>query len=70
MYVIHKVNVVYGSYYEEGVMVRCDEDDEMETVKAKVKRQLNLNFLPMATFQVKITDTLRDCTDFVKEDCW
>ncbi len=55
--VIHTVNVVYGSYSENGVRVVCDEDDDISVVKARVKKKLQLNFLPMATFSVKIIDT-------------
>jgi hypothetical protein len=55
--VIHTVNVVYGSYSEGGVQVRCDENDDLDTIKEKVKRDLDLNFLPMATFSVKVIST-------------
>ncbi len=56
--VIHTVNVVYGSYAQDGIKVRCNDDDDLETVKAKVKKQLDLNFLAMATYSVKITNTI------------
>lgn len=56
MTVIHTCDVVYGSYYAT-IKVRCDENDDLENVKAKVRKQAGLNFLSMATFQVKITDT-------------
>lgn len=56
MQVIHTVKVVYGSY-SGTIKVRCNEDDDMETIKAKVRKQADLNFLSMATYQVKIIDT-------------
>jgi hypothetical protein len=56
-YVTHTVNVQYGSYYEEGIKVLCNENDDMETIKGKIRRELSLNFLSMATYSVKITDT-------------
>lgn len=55
-YVIHTCKVVYGSY-SGTVQVKCHEDDELDVVKAKIRRQESLNFLPMATYQVKIIDT-------------
>ncbi len=57
--VIHTVNVVYGSYSQDGVKICCDEDDDIEIVKAKVRRQFDLTFLSMATYSVKIIDTER-----------
>jgi hypothetical protein len=56
MSVIHTCKVVYGSY-SGTVKVRCDSDDDLETVKAKIRRQERLDFLSMATYQVKIIDT-------------
>lgn len=56
--VIHTCDVVYGSY-DGQIDVVCDEDDEMETVKAKIKRKADLNFLSMATYSVKIVSTRR-----------
>lgn len=54
--VIHTVKVVYGSY--SGIVeVVCDENDELDVVKAKVKKQERLEFLPMAHFTIKILDT-------------
>lgn len=55
--VVHTCNVTYGSYYEEGVEVVCDENDDLDTVKAKIRRKLDLNFLSMATYNVRITNT-------------
>ncbi len=55
--VIHTCNVVYGSYSQDDVKVYCDEDDDMSVIKAKVRRQLDLNFLPMAHYSVKIIST-------------
>lgn len=55
----HTCNVTYGSYYQEGVKVVCDANDDLDIVKAKIKKLLNLNFLAMATYQVKITNTER-----------
>lgn len=54
--VIHTVSVVYGSY-SGTVKVRCDEDDDNETIKARIRKQEGLNFLSMATYQIKIIDT-------------
>ncbi|HEY0056299.1 MAG TPA: hypothetical protein VGB63_13160 [Pedobacter sp.] len=56
--VIHTVDVVYGSY-SGTIEVRCDENDDLDVVKAKVRRQERLDFLSMATYQVKIIDTKR-----------
>lgn len=55
--VIHTVNVVYGSYSQDGVQITCDENDDIDYVKSKVKKRLDLNFLPMATFSVRIINT-------------
>lgn len=55
--VIHTVNVIYGSYYQEGIKIVCDENDDNDDIKAKVRRKLNLNFLSMATYQVKVVDS-------------
>jgi len=54
--VIHTVKVVYGSY-SGTVKVRCDDNDEIETIKAKIRRQERLDFLSMATYQIRIVDT-------------
>jgi hypothetical protein len=54
--VIHTVSVVYGSY-SGTTKIRCDENDDMETIKAKVRRQEGLDFLSMATYSVKILNT-------------
>lgn len=54
--VIHTCKVVYGSY-SGTVKIWCDEDDDLETIKAKITRQERLNFLSMATYQVKILST-------------
>ena len=54
--VMHTCEVVYGSY-DGTVEVICDADDDKETVKAKIKKQEGLNFLAMATYQVKIIKT-------------
>lgn len=54
--VIRTVDVVYGSY-SGTVKVLGDSDDDLEIVKAQVKRQENLNFLAMATYSCKIIDT-------------
>lgn len=54
--VIHTCDVIYGSY-DGQIDVVCDEDDDMETIKGKVRRQANLNFLSMATYSVKIINT-------------
>lgn len=56
MTAIHECAVVYGSY-SGTVKVRCDVGDDMETIRAKVRRQESLNFLSMATFSVKILNT-------------
>lgn len=52
----HTCKVVYGSY-SGTVRVICDENDDNEVIKAKVRRQEKLDFLSMATFTVKVTDT-------------
>lgn len=62
--VTHTVNVIYGSYYQEGIKITCNEDDNIDTVRAKVKKMLSLNFLPMATYSVKITSTNQVKTDY------
>lgn len=54
--VIHTVDYVYGSY-SGTTKVRCGLDDDMEVVKAKVRRQESLNFLSMASYSVKVTNT-------------
>jgi hypothetical protein len=54
--VIHTCEVVYGSY-SGTVKVRCDQDDDLEIVKARIRKQERLDFLSMATYQVKITNT-------------
>jgi hypothetical protein len=55
----HTCNVTYGSYYEEGVKIVCDKDDDLDTVKSKIRKKLSLNFLSMATYSVKIINTNR-----------
>jgi hypothetical protein len=57
--VIHTCKVVYGSY-SGTVNIRCHEDDDIETIKAKIRKQEGLNFLAMATYQVKIIDSKFD----------
>jgi hypothetical protein len=56
MKVQHTCKVVYGSY-SGTVKIICDENDDHETVKAKIRRQEKLDFLSMATYQVKVIDT-------------
>jgi hypothetical protein len=56
MQVIHTVYVVYGSY-SGTTKIRCDENDDMDTIKARIRKQESLDFLSMATFTVKIIDT-------------
>lgn len=56
--VIHTVTVQYGSYYQEGIKITCNYNDDMETIKGKIRRELSLNFLSMATYSVKITNTV------------
>ena len=52
MQVIHTCKVVYGSY--SGIVkVVCDADDDMDIIKAKVKKQADLNFLPMTNLSSK-----------------
>ncbi len=53
------VDVVYGSYSQKGIKIYCHEDDDIETIKGIVKKQLSLNFLPMAYFSVKIVNTIK-----------
>jgi hypothetical protein len=62
MKVIYTIDVVYGSY-NEIVKVICDENDDMATIEARVRRQYSLNFLPMAYFKVKILST-----EYLKDD--
>ena len=62
--VIHTVDVVYGSY-SGTTTVRCDENDDMSVIEAKVRRQEKLDFLSMATYRVKIIDTKR--LDYAEE---
>lgn len=54
--VIHTVKVQYGSY-SETTTITCDENDDNEVIKAKVRKMLDLNFLSMAYFSVKVIDT-------------
>jgi hypothetical protein len=54
--VIHTCKVVYGSY-DGTVKIICDEEDDLEIIKAKIRRQERLDFLSMATYQVKIINT-------------
>lgn len=54
--VIHTVKVVYGSY-SGTVKVMCDENDDNDDVKARVKRQEGLNFLSMCSESYKIINT-------------
>ena len=56
MQVKHTVKVVYGSYSGTATII-CHEDDDMEIIEAKVRKQEKLDFLPMATYSVKIIDT-------------
>lgn len=58
-HVIHTVDIVYGSYSEKGYKIACDENDDLDTVKAKVKKALSLNFLAMASYSIKITNTVK-----------
>lgn len=55
--VMHTVDVQYGSYSEKDYKVTCDENDDNDFIKARVKRLLKLDFLPMATLSVKVTGT-------------
>lgn len=55
--VIHTVNVVYGSYSQDGIKITCDENDDLDQIKAKIKRLYSLNFLAMYTYSVKIVNT-------------
>lgn len=48
--------VVYGSYSQDDVKIVCDENDDLETIKGKIKKKYALNFLSMATYSVKVTD--------------
>lgn len=63
--VIHTVYVVYGSYSGKTKVV-CDENDDMQIIEAKVRRQEGLDFLSMATYRVKILETKR--LDYDDED--
>lgn len=54
--VLHTVNWYYGSY-SGTCAIYCDENDDMEVVKAKVKKQENLNFLSMVSDGYKIVAT-------------
>jgi hypothetical protein len=58
MQVIHTVYVVYGSYSGK-TTIRCDENDDMDTIMARIRKQESLDFLSMATYTVKIIDTKR-----------
>jgi hypothetical protein len=52
----HTVEVIYGSY--KGVVsVDCDENDDLDVVKSKIRSQNSLDFLSNGTFQVKILST-------------
>lgn len=55
--VIHTVDVQYGSYREGDYEVVCDADDDNDAIKAIVRKKLDLNFLPMAYYSVRITNT-------------
>lgn len=56
MRVEHTCEVNYGSYNGISKVV-CDADDDLDIVKAKVKKQEKLNFLAMASYSVKIINT-------------
>lgn len=58
-YVTHTVDITYGSYFEKDYKVVCDENDENSVIIGKVTRQLSLNFLPMSSVKIKITNTVR-----------
>ena len=55
--VIHTVDIVYGSYSQDDVDVSCDENDDIDTIKAIIRKKFKLDFLPMATYRVNITNT-------------
>ncbi len=54
--VIHTVKVQYGSY-SDTTTILCDENDDNDVIKAKVRKKLDLNFLSMAYYSVKVIDT-------------
>jgi hypothetical protein len=56
--VLHTVKIVYG-IGTGNTTILCDENDDLETVTAKVIKQEGLNYLPMATPKITIVSTDR-----------
>ncbi|WP_303409915.1 hypothetical protein [Pontibacter sp. BT731] len=54
----HTVNIVYG-IGTGTTTILCDENDDLETVTAKVVKQEGLNYLPTATPKITIEHTER-----------
>ena len=60
--VTHTVKWVYGSYSGK-TTIRVDEDADMGTIEARIRRVENLNFLSMASTSFKVVATVRDEDD-------
>ena len=60
--VTHTVKWVYGSYSGK-TNSRVDEDADMGTIEARIRRVENLNFLSMASTSFKVVATVRDEDD-------
>lgn len=54
--VLHTCFVVYGSYSGH-VEILCNDEDDLETIKARIRKQEKLDFLSMATYTVRILST-------------
>jgi hypothetical protein len=54
----HTVKIVYGIGTGTTTII-CNENDDLETVTAKVVKQEGLNYLPMSTPEITITHTER-----------
>lgn len=54
--VIHLVWFNYG-LGTGTTTIRCNAEDDMSVIEGKVKRDKDLNYLPMCSFSVKILST-------------
>lgn len=59
----HTVKWQYGSY-SGTTTVLCDENDDLDVVEAKVRREESLSFLAMCSESYKIIDTQRLDDDY------
>jgi hypothetical protein len=57
-------DVTYGSYSEKDYETVVPSDYEQSAIEAKIRRELSLNFLPMASFRVKVTSRITRSYDY------